>query len=193
MSGDVSPENPQITDQNEKFRVASVAGRLIVDAAHERTDSPQFETEGYAFSMLDPSRLPQPALAAITPRETATDEDIARAKEASVKLSVEAAAQILEARPQNPDCIQEDSDSLQHLLEAMRSAYGVVNEQVVMNPQVVVKAAKEAIGKRKGIRMFEAAGGLKEEQLVDWADDLVQQASLKVSRMNNAIKSYLGH
>ena len=95
-SGQISAER----NLSKEFNQASEIGRSVLNVARERSESPRYQRGRYTFPMLDMRKFPRESVVVVNRHEgPISEEDLKEARVASAKLVVEAAVQIVGAKP----------------------------------------------------------------------------------------------
>lgn len=176
---------PTERDLGKELATASEVGKIVLAIARERGENPKFSVRRYTMPMLDQGRFPREEVRMVLAnRDPVTGDDIKAMREASVVLAVEAAAQIVEAIP--PKTVSEDSASLEQMLRMVRRGSGLAIQTETSDPQMVIKAGKGAMERRK------VANGLNDQDVLAWTKETFTKAQGRLSRMIRAIDAYHG-
>lgn len=182
---------PAERDLGKELSEASEIGRIVLGVARERTVSPQYQVRKYTMPMLDHARFPNEAVGQVTQaKKEPTEEDIQAAKEASVALTVEAALQILEARPTKQ--IIEDANSLEQMGQMVGRGAGLIIQVEATDPEIVVRAGREAIERRKGAKGLEDSESWDDQKVLGWTKSMLNRAGGLLTQKINALRAYHG-
>jgi hypothetical protein len=183
LNGVESLKNPELVK-------AAEVGRRVVETAHER-QNPRFSKERYTLPMLRLDQMPPGAVRTV--RELVVegkevDERVIRG--ASLALAIEAAVQIVQARPISSRIV-EHSDSLTEVLRMTNAGVRLHREMEATDPDLILVAARAAIAKRKNAGMANAQGW-NDEQALEWSKGTVMRAHQRVGKSLDAINAYHG-
>lgn len=180
-------------DLGKELVQASEVGRIVLGVTRERTENPQFRVRKYTMPMLDPRGFPQEAVRTIvTKGDQVTEGDVKATLEASVALAVESAVQIAGARPTSSQVI-EDSDSLKQMTRMVNRGAGLVIQQEATDLQVVVKAGRAALERRKGTKGLEEVDKWDDQKVLAWTKDMFKRAGSRLKNSIDAIDAYHRH
>jgi hypothetical protein len=174
---------------NQELAQASEIGRIVLTVARERTVAPQFRVKRYSMPLLEPEEFPFGAVGVLTEkRDLITEADVKAAKEASMVLAIEAAAQIIEAKPTSGWVI-DDPNSLQQMGRMISRARGLALQLETIEPSAIIKGGKLAIEKRKGVRGLEEAENWNDQQVLAWTKEIFNNASSRLAKKIETVNS----
>lgn len=117
-------------------------------------------------------------VAALNPPQLTTKAVIETGK-ASLRISVEAARQVVESRPRNQSVI-EDTESLREILRVLmrsRAYFTTIREH---QPELLTEVVQEVMRRR----------GESESDPLDWASDKFDRATSRLKRVIQSIEDY---
>lgn len=167
-----------------QYNQARRLGHAVATLASER-ESAQFTP----FVAVD--KLPEVYRRAVTTKDAhspPTAAEIARAREASLGLVIEATAQVAE-NAMRGGSVNDRLESLEGLYQTLYD--GNVERQAALGTDRagVIGLVKEAVGRRLGKPPDEVA--MRDEDLTKWMDEQYQRASGKLGKGIEALRAYL--
>ena len=174
-----------VADRSKEFDTAVQIGRMVLKVARERTDN------RYSMPYLDSQQFPQDAINAINtkPDGTVTEENVATAKQATVSLAIEAAAQIAEAQAPRGAGVREEISSLEGVLTLVKRGHGLLIQTEAQNPQFVLQGSREAIARRQKVQPDQVK--LSDDELKKWAEENFQRSGHRLTKSVQAVNDYL--
>jgi len=183
-------QTPVERNLSKEFIDASEVGRLVMNVVKERTEVPQFSVRRYTMPLLNQDGYSQETKRTVTTKlEQITDDDIKAAREASVILSVEFAAQIVGARPISNQVI-EDSKSLEQIVKVVNRSAGFIIQAEASDPQIIIKAGRLALERRKGAVGLEEADKWDDQRVLSWTKESSNRARIRLKKILDAVDAY---
>lgn len=174
--------SPELQRQHEQ---TSSLGRAILDITQDR--------EANRWTPFTRIQQFPPEDIAVTKRkrtgEVVEEEDVSEANRGSLAIALEAATQVNEFRSTAAG-IREDSDSLQHLITAIRNGGALNQDLIKQNPSLIAAEMKKIIARRQKIVPDQVK--FTEEQLMRIADEQFRNAFGRLSKSAQALSGYLG-
>lgn len=187
-TGEVKLGNEQRLGQ--ELRRAAEVGRLVVSTLQERTRNPKYSVPQYTFPMLNASGFSQESVSKVSaPGDNISEETVRQARGASIALAVEAASQIVEARPTSSR-IAEDIESLQDMSRMVSRSAGLGVQLADREPRLVVEAGRGALEKRKDAVGLEDAATWDDKRVIEWTVEMFGKANSRLAKKIDAIEAY---
>lgn len=191
METQQSTPPPELSGEQLRAELQHVEqqGHRVISFSRERAE---LRLKGARLSMpfLDPQRLPQPDIQALRSSPAATpQETLQTVSRAAASLTLEAAAQVIEARPAMRGSVVEDTEHVQkmhHVVVAEGRKF--MDDLLKRSPTAATEAAREVLIRHTADpakrRQVEA---MTEEQLNEWVKSLFDQANKRLSKYFQAV------
>jgi hypothetical protein len=179
------------TEKNlsKEFDAASEIGKLVLRVVDERTVKPEFVARGYSTPMLEPGRFPRDSIRNLNPTgEKISEEDVKAAREASVALTIEAAAQVVEARP-HTNAVSENSESLKQIQRILNRGEGYIIQINRTYPEAAIKGAREALVRRYTDPGLRGSDKWNDSQVISWAQEAFRRANVRLGGSIDAVEA----
>lgn len=132
---------------------------------------------------LDPSKFSQEYVSGLKAIGQIDQQTIDGANKASLGLSLEAAMQVVGARPRPGSQVVETIESLQEIGQLLSNCGRFVSSENDRHPELLVDVAREV--SRKGNLQVE------DEKLVAWAKDCVAKSQARINTKVEQVRDYL--
>lgn len=173
-------------DLKKELSEAKDPGKLVLRVADERAIRPKFGVRRYSMPMLNSSLFPRDLVKTIvSEKPDLSEDDIKEAREASAALMIEAAVQIIEAKPIGSQVI-EDPNSIDQMRKMVNRGGGMMIQLEASEPETVVRIARGALERRNA----QNSKSWDERKVLDWTKGVFTKADNRLGEINNAISRY---
>lgn len=181
MAIGISGGNDQGASLEVQFASAGEIGKDVLKTAKTRSEF-TIQGERPSIPYLEPEKFSAVFVEGLVTKGGISPESIEGAKRSSLGLSIEAALQVVEAKPTKSQLV-EDTNSLSEISSMLGRCGEFVSNEIQNNSKTVLSVAREIAEKH-------SAGIVEDGAIGRWADENLVKAKERIDKKISMIEEY---